>query len=70
MTDHFANAIKVWENYRMARFDNLPPEVLDVLAWAIGEIGFMRQVLLHHDRTLPHGKDECDWCSRELKETP
>ena len=41
-----------------------------LLSEAADEIEFMREVLQNHGRTLPHGKDECDWCSRELKETP
>ena len=41
-----------------------------LLSQAADEIEFMRETLQNHHRTLPHGKDECDWCSRELKETP
>ena len=55
-----ANPNMCWGNYVIRKW----------LSEAADEIEFMREILQDHGRTLPHGKDECDWCSRELKETP
>ena len=49
------------------RFRKRAPQLL---SQAADEIEFMREVLQDHHATLPHDKDECDWCSRELEETP
>lgn len=43
MTDRLTEAKQVLENYRQARVDMVPPEVLEALAWAIEEVGRLRR---------------------------
>ena len=55
MTDRLTEAKQVLENYRLAQVEPLPPEVLDALAWAIGEIELRekeREVLKQQIRHL------------------
>ena len=43
MTDRLTEAKQVLENYRLARVNMVPPEVLEALAWAIDEVERLRR---------------------------
>ena len=54
MTDRLTAAKQVLENYRQARVDMVPLEVLEALAWAIEEIKKLKRMNLHLRQQIRH----------------